>query len=432
MGFADARGTEQRESIEKPNVSPKPPDEELKALTAAVKEWDGKRREHLSQLLKILEPTSDTGSADQWRNRADQFGSDLRTFGEALRSVSNASEWSKNWVQMNVKGDSAFASALVDAKIVAETRDSLIKRFAMVEEQKTNLEKKWENLLKDAKDFEKDQNAIIEDLQKLQEKAAYEAKSFLSKFAHEIADLPVKLNKELGVPGRVPKGMPIPGKTYVEIAALFIQTWRALRPGFDADVVRLQALFVQETGSTLFLFGKFRKDTAEFIQKFGYKASQEEYDRAKRALDDFVSRAGTSSGNKTDAQQFAEAAGIHLAGHLNRVKQSWDSFAEKHEKKFFGPVGPDIRKALLDRDTFHDKYEKLLANDLHSLLSKWRAEERSIINVPLEGFDDESKSYLREVLTNDLRELDAALQEEPSQKLEAIDAAEKNADKAIE
>jgi hypothetical protein len=33
----------------------------------------------------------------------------------------------------------------------------------------------------------------------------------------------------------------------------------------------------------------------------------------------------------------------------------WDDFVVKHEKKFFGPVGPNIARALLDGDMFETK-----------------------------------------------------------------------------
>ncbi|HEV8595044.1 MAG TPA: hypothetical protein VGR51_05895 [Thermoplasmata archaeon] len=435
MGFCEARGIELKEAVEKPNAAPEQPSEgELRVLRAAVATWDANRRSHLSELCKILEPTTGTSSADQWRNRADQFGADVERFGAALGNVTDPTNWAKHLMQMNFVAEAQFANALEKAAVVAATRDYLIGHLETVDKQKADLERAWERIVGDHKTFDAQEKQAIEDIEKLEGQAAYEAKEFLSKLAHELAETVewVSENVVEKTPEGILNALGAHGHHEVEIAAMAINAWRALRGGFEADVAKFESYFRQESGSVLFLFKDFREDTKEFIDKYGYKVAEAKVEEARRALAEIVSQGGNSSGNRTDAQQFAEAAGILLTGHLNRVKQSWDSFVEKHEKKFFGPIGPDIRKALLDRDVFEEKYKRLTANNLNELAEKWRNDTRTTIETAVSGLDPKVKSLLRDMLIRDLRALDEALSEKPSVKLERIKEIVEEADEEIE
>jgi hypothetical protein len=179
--------------------------------------------------------------------------------------------------------------------------------------------------------------------------------------------------------------------------------------GVDTQATRFESYFREEIGSVLFLFQDFRQDTKEFIGKFGYKEVSKREDDARSALDAFKSAAASSSGNKTDAEQFAEAAGILIKGHVNNAKNTWDDFVSKHEKKFFGPVGPDVAKALLDRDVFENKYERLQARDLNDLAAKWRSDIRETWDVSFSGIPPTLAQRYRKELAEKLRDLDEIL-----------------------
>jgi uncharacterized protein (DUF2267 family) len=190
-----------------------------------------------------------------------------------------------------------------------------------------------------------------------------------------------------------------------------VDLFRTLKIGIEDQTTRFERYMREETGSVLFVFQDVREDTQQFIDKFGYKAVLEKEQVANRFLDAVLANGATSSGNKTDAEKFVEAAHILIKGHVNNAKNTWDDFVTKHERKFFGPVGPDISKALLDRDQFESKYRNLQAENLQELASRWRSNARELWGVSFSGIPPHMAETYRNALKDKMRDLDTLLRD---------------------
>jgi hypothetical protein len=410
MSFAIARGTELREALDKPVGVPGPNDRDVALLRDAAEKWIEARREHLDALLELLREQDTKPQADAWKKRVDTFKDDLKRFGSALGSNSQASEWARAFLSMNTAADEKFITAVEKAVTVPESRDYMTAYLQVVTQQTKDLETKWDATISKHESYEKQEEAAVEEVQKIIAAAISSARDLDSKIASAIG---ATLEQIKDLIQKLPEGgadaMNIPFNNELVIAGTAIERLKELMAGVDKQTTRFESYFREEIGSVLFLFQDFREDTREFIDKFGYKEVLKREEDARSALDSFKSAASSSSGNKTDAEQFAEAAGILVKGHLNNAKSSWDAFVEKHDKKFFGPVGPDVSKALLDRDLFENKYERLQARDLNDLAEKWRSNIRETWDVSFSGIPPALEARYRKELADKLRDLDEIL-----------------------
>ncbi len=85
----------------------------------------------------------------------------------------------------------------------------------------------------------------------------------------------------------------------------------------------------------------------------------------------------------------------------------------KHELKFFGPVGPDIREHLVDTKTWLAETERVSDLDLERVLSTWRSDANAFFGVSLSGsgITDYEREFLEDSLSADLEDLQEAIDE---------------------
>jgi hypothetical protein len=410
MSFAVARGAELREALNKPVGVPLPPEADLALLRGAVEAWIKARSQHLNALLQLLKDPAVKPQADAWKTRTGAFKADLKKFGSVLASNSKASVWARSFMSVNTAAEEKFAGALEKAVIAAQARDYMTVYLQTVHQQMNYLEIKWNAVLSRHQSYKQREEAAIDEVKKLISEAAAKARDLETKMVTAVGDTVVKIK---GLIERLPEGgadaVQIPANNEVVIAGHATEVFRLFAMGVETQRSRFESYFREEIGSVLFLFRDFREDTKEFIDKFGYKQVLKREEEARRALDAFESSAATSSGNKIDAEQFADAARILVKGHANNAKKTWDGFVTKHEKKFFGPVGPNIAKALLDREVFETKYERLQAENLHQLAEKWRSNIREVWDVDLSGIPDKVADRYRKLLVEKMRSLDEIL-----------------------
>ena len=327
-----------------------------------------------------------------------------------LGSSGGSSEWARTFVSMNTTADEKFATGLEKAIVAAEARDYMTTYLQTIRQQTRNLEIKWDNTLSRHQSYQKQQEAAVEEVHKIVADAISSARDLETKIVSGIGNTLQLIKDALQ---KLPEGgadaMQIPFNNELVAAGLAVERFRALLAGVDTQSTRFESYFREEIGSVLFLFKDSRKDTKEFIDKFGYKEVLEREDKARSALESFVSAAASSSGNKIDAEQFAEAAKTLVKGHVNNARNTWDDFVQKHGEKFFGPIAPNVSRALLDRDIFQKKYERLQALNLHELAQKWRNNVRAVWEVDLSGIPRKLADRYRRELTEKLRDLDEIL-----------------------
>jgi hypothetical protein len=411
MAFCDQRGLELKDAIEKyaPTATP---ETEKKALLAAAVEWDARRRENLDALCTILREQTGTKASESWNTRVENLRSGLAKFSEAAKSHSNPSEWATNFVNSNAAADDKFVTAVDKARVAAEARDYMVAYLATLKEETKNLETTWNRLVSDHATYQKQEEAVIEQVEALVRAASSKAQDLDVKVRKTIGDTLVAAKDALS---KAPEGLSdagqIPHNNELVIIGEIIEAFRRLTIGIEDQRSRFEGYFRQELGSVILLYNDFRKTTQDFIEKFGYKKVLESEETARRVLDDIVSNGGTSSANKADAQSFADAAKILIKGHVNNAKNTWDEFVTKHEGKFFGPIRPDFARALLDRDMFESKYERLQADNLHALAEKWRSNAREIWAIDFSGIPPNQAEAYKNALTDKLRDLDEILRE---------------------
>lgn len=411
MGFADTRRQELRDAVEK-GAPPLTPEAETRALLAAAIEWGDARSEHLDALCKLLREQDGTSSADAWRYRADEMRSDLNKFADALRSVSNPSEWAQNYVKSNTAADEAFVTAVQQAVVAAQARDYMVGYLKALREEIQNLETAWQELHGDHTDYQEQEAEVIEQVERVVEDAAREAQDLPNKIVKEIADDVVALKDALG---RLPEGMAgtagVPGSKVLSLLAAAVKYVEKLTVAVETQRDRFERYFKEEIGNVYFIFTDFRKSTDEFVDKFGYTKVEEEERKANDGLAGITSRGGTSSANQADAKQFVEAASILVNGHVNSAKNAWDEFVLKHKGKFFGPISPETSKALLDRDFFEEKYARLQAENLQHLVEMWRSDARQAWGVDLSGLPPGDAETYKNAIQEQLRDLDSLLRD---------------------
>jgi hypothetical protein len=338
--------------------------------------------------------------------------SGLAKFSDAAKSITNPSEWASKLLNVNSAADDKFVTAVEKAQVAAEARDYMVQYLATLQEETKNLETKWSALVSNHATYQQQELAVIEQVESLVKAAASSAQDLDGKIREAIGHTLVEVKNVIA---NAPEGMAdaaqIPNNNELVIAGEAVEAFRRLAVGVEDQRSRFESYFRQELGSVIFLYNDFRKTTQEFIDKFGYKKVLEAEDNARKALDDIVSNGGTSSANKADAQTFADAAKILIKGHSNDAKNTWDDFVTKHEGKFFGPIKPDFSRALLDRDIFENKYERLQADNLNDLAQKWRSGVRDVWGIDFSGLPAQQAETYKKALKEKLRDLDEILRE---------------------
>jgi hypothetical protein len=383
MNIPYDRGRELLESIDAPLNAPPA---EQPVLKQAIIDWSVKRAEHLNALLDVLEEDTKDPRTDKWKSRVSALKDALSTFCKTdTRLPQPATAASLAFVLREAIAETDFVEAIEAALLAAQTRDALTRYIAVVREQTEILETKWGGVIAPHKSYEAQELAVIEQVQ-----------TMLTEVARDVGALHTQLKQAVATSvktagdaiSQMPEGgadkIEVPLNNEIQMAGQAVDRWQYLKTGMDTQETRFQSYFREELGGPLLLFQDFREDTKEFIDEFGYQKLSEDVEKAKAALDPIRS-SGTTPANLKDGELFANAAKLLLQGHLNNAKKAWDAFVTKHEGKFFGPIKPEFSKALLDRDQFEQKYDRLQAADLHSLAQMWRDSSRTVFGVDFSG-----------------------------------------------
>jgi cell division septum initiation protein DivIVA len=412
MGFADEQGKAMLESVDKPPASRFPPtDAERVILREAVVQWSRVREEKLKALVDLLGEQTPEPRFDKWRDHVRSLKDALATFcNTQARLAQPPTEWSARFVASNGVAETAFVDAIEAAVVAAEGRDTLTKYVHDVREEIKSLETKWQSITASHRSYESQEHAVIEQVERMINEATSSARDAHTKLIEAITASVKSAADQLD---RVPEGgadaADVPANNAIQIIGNMIERWQYLKTGIEDQKYRFESYFREELGTPLFLFQEFRQETQRFIDKFGYEDAVEALTDGLRGLDAIVSRGGTSSANQADAKTFAEAAKIMLQGHGNTAKNTWDDFVTKHKGKFLGPVSPDFAKALLDRETFQRKYDRLAVADLHTLAKMWRDGSRTVYGVDFSGLPPHVAETYKAALRPSLERLDAIL-----------------------
>jgi hypothetical protein len=164
---------------------------------------------------------------------------------------------------------------------------------------------------------------------------------------------------------------------------------------------RLKDGIRSESGGVFFLFRDVRRDTDTFLRENQFQRAKGAYDDARQGMDK-VASACTTSGQKEDIGRLSKDLLDALSKHLSATESTQNEFIKRHEKKFFGPVGPDIKKALNETEQWRDWERSLISQDLDSLARKWRSDAESLFELDSSNFTEENRDLFRRMVKEDL------------------------------
>jgi hypothetical protein len=162
---------------------------------------------------------------------------------------------------------------------------------------------------------------------------------------------------------------------------------------YRKSLERLQEGIRGERGGVYVLMRETRQDTDRFLKENQFPHAKVAYEDAKQALDK-VRAAATGSGTQQDLSELSQKLLDKLSTHLKETETVQNAFVSKHEKKFFGPVGPDIKSALLELEQWREWESQFKAQDLDAKLREFRNAQNGIIDTTLAELRDEETREL--------------------------------------
>jgi hypothetical protein len=273
-------------------------------------------------------------------------------------------------------------------------RDVIVENGRVVKEMTELLETKWEGLLDLDGTYDEQEKAAVRDLQQLVREAMHEVArdqaTLVSKLVIAKDERKAKRTVAVGLMDAIKLAM----RGSIEGLAKTTGEYPKVRK-------RLQDAMKSEQGGVFFLFKDVRGDTDLFLRKNEFGKAKAAYEDARGGLDRAKSACATS-GQKEDVDALSRAVLEKLSGHLSRTEATQNSFMKEHEKKFFGPVGPDIANALLETGQWVEWERQFQALDLDALARRWRSDASGFYSSQLGSIPGEDREVLRGMVKQDL------------------------------
>jgi hypothetical protein len=375
-----------------PTVTPP----ERKALEDAIAAWLKARRDHFAALVAIA-ADADPGKTDgaaRWTTAVQTArGTLAKTMGDALRNVSTPTEHAKRFRSAVLQEEDRMLEALGKANAGA-ARDVIVKNQHKVKEMTELLEIKWEGLLDLDGTYDAQEKAAVNDLQQLVREAMHEVArdqaTLVSKLVIAKDERKAKRTVAVGLIDAIKLAM----RGSIEQLAKTTGRYPQVRK-------QLQDAMKSERGGVHFLFKDVRKDTDLFLRENQFGQAKAAYEDARQGLDRARSASATA-GQKEDVEDLSRAVLDALSRQLSRTESVQNDFMKKHEKKFFGPIGPDIRNALLETGQWVEWERQFQAFDLDTLARRWRDDASGFYSSQLGSISDEDEEFLRGIVREDL------------------------------
>jgi len=376
---------------------------EKKALTQAIQAYSDARARRLERLYQVIrDARPDRLCAPDWFLGVQDARDDLGRLSGALKDVRPApSNIGLAFVQRTVDAETKFYDYVARAKDAADSCDYLVRYRKTVEEKTQALDAKWSELMSQHGSFYTDQRATVDDLERTMLEAAQKA-------ASDNASIKERMMGAVEIGAKtVDFSNVLPGEwgALANAIASGAEWWNNTRGQFSARLERYRASFRQERGTLLVIFKDFHADAEEFVSKYGYQKALDSFETGRRALAEIRSSGSATSGLASDADTLGSTCTALLEKMRNDAKDMWDAFVRKHEKKFFGPVGPDIDQALTASAEFKARYEKIKGANLAELLSSWLNQTRDYWGVDLGPLSDQARSLLKNALRESMQKM---------------------------
>jgi hypothetical protein len=380
---------------------------EQDVFTEAAEAYLQERDAVLTTLASLIAVTDDDEQASEWGSTVDDL-SDIPELSDVGDDLS--SEEALELYEVFMDEEQEWVSAL-SVLNTASYRDQIIALKVRLASMTELLETKWEGFLNedgklDQKELEMFADvydlyrAFIEDMNAAREKvqttlkAVGEAATKADKFLETGSSTETDLVKLAGAAIKEAVGF------YVKAEGDIGKNLPTLEQLTDAEL------------KVIVLFKETREDTALFIRENGFDKMKAIYTEAEDELKEFAN-VGTD-GQQDDTEVFVDKVLASLSKHVSDGEKIYNDFVAKHNLKFFGPIGPDIKEALLEHQVWLTEEDEWRSLDLEEYLKEWRDDTKEIIevNLSLSGISDEERERIEEALEPAIEEMDNALTEE--------------------
>lgn len=385
---------------------------ERKKLTEILDSYFKAREQCLEGLVKILEVTGANEQSDLFVARAGICATTgSKILGDALKPFKEPSIAALGFMNVFHAQEHAFLTGLAGLH-VADSRDRIVIVRDRLKEMSGILDKKWKAL--DSQDDSIDARTkriaeeIKQDLAETVNRAAEANKDVVERLAQG-----VRQYAESDTSPTPPTGSAI-ADAIISMAkpalGVLLQYWEArnLRSARRAD--SYQELIKSEL-KIIVLFVEVRDDVREFLKDNDFPTAEAAFAEARKSADTFVGNAKTS-GQKTDASELRDNMLKVLAKHLKDAAQTYGKFVDQNKEKFFGPIGPEIRKELLEIGVWEQYASYIHGYGLDAKLRQWHTQATNYFEVDLSELPNDArrrlKDGLRAIIDELIREVKAA------------------------
>ncbi|MFO7545888.1 MAG: hypothetical protein R6W77_10375 [Trueperaceae bacterium] len=407
LNFAFVLANDRQEEMEEMIEERLEEGDERDAFLEAVEEYIEERNEALSDLVDLIAQSGEGEQEGAWQSIVSDLmdlpgladaDDDLES-SEALYLYDEFMEQEEEWV-----------SALSVLETAAYRDDMVAMRIRLVNMTQL-LETKWQGFLNDDGAIDEKQYKALADIYGILAQLAGQSDG-KRKAVRDSIQVVVELLRRFDViPGSVPGEVASAITQAIGVIAETVKVYNPYATAVEALRPQIRELAGQELG-LLVLFNETREDTQLFVEQNGYDVMKELFDGAVDELERFEG-VGTD-GQRDDASVVVEALVGVLEDRLAEGGNVFNEFVAKHNLKFFGPVGPDIREFLVDTKAWLEDAERVDDLDLEDVLSAWRSDANSFFGVSLsvDGITDYERQFIQEQLRNDLdalrKEIDEA------------------------
>jgi hypothetical protein len=395
----DQRLSELKTELEKDTTFPQGErDKVLKSYASYLETRNGALRE-----LTELVGNRDKGKKEeQQKNIVAKIGSKLTDIAREISPIASntlfpgfAGLYKKFYID-----EITFIERLEKSNFV-KRRDQINELRVKIIELQDNLESKWQENLNIDKGLDERQTA-----------AANEVKFQIGKFIEEMAEknktfteLTAKVVDKTGVAGPITEVL---GKLG-DVIDLSAENVLRVQKSIEERLRVYQSLVDYEKNGVLILFTETYLGTQKYIKENGYDTAKSYYALADTENKNLQEN-GTSA-QRNDAKDFFDKTLRQLSDtNLRDMEDAFKAFIAKHENKFFGPIGPDIKEQLLETRSWERYKSELEGLDLESKLRRWRDDnEERFLKLNLTDTTEVNRKRIKDFLELHFKKLNDAI-----------------------
>lgn len=376
---------------------------ETKVIGDAIDRYATVREVHLNQLLRCMD---ESNAKDAWSNAVADSRSSMRaTLGDALHDVKTPNIAALNVVTTGVDLEDKFHDGLAKCSAVGAAMDAIAVYKKELAQKKEALNTKWGETARRAQEIMRDEQTVLADIQKVM-KEAVDAEAERHKNIREEIRTDIKAAADAAkLVGSV---LPVPSivKDALDQLKTAAETWEKMSGDLDARKARYEQYFSNDHTSVLVMFKGSREDARDFLDKHDYvKLVLDWTSKARSSLSDLAGATKTS-GQKSDADEFASKATTKLEAVEKEAKTLFDDFVSANKTSFFGAFSPEIDKAIIGSDSLEEAYKNIASVDLAGLLAKWIDDNRrDFREIEASDMPDAWKDDVRKQLMESLNRL---------------------------